>query len=337
MTDVMETTIEEREAPSYGDHEVLIEMSDVGICGSDVHFYEHGNIGDYAVEEPLVLGHECAGVVSEVGSAVTGLDPGDRVAIEPGVPCRRCEHCKRGEYQICPHVTFMAIPPHDGAFREQVAWPADYVYPIPDSLTTAEAALCEPLSCGIHVSRVAGVGPGDTMLVAGSGPIGILCMATAREAGATDLLDTGRHDRKLVVAGEMGADRTINVREEDPVAVVEEYTDGRGVDAAVDAVGAKSALDAAIDATRRGGTVVLYGFDDDLVADVDVLDHIVTEKDVRGAFRYADTWPAAISLADERIDLETIVDFETTLDGVDESFRRVMESDVVKGMVSVGD
>lgn len=172
LTDTERFELRDRDRPTPASDEVLVAVRDVGICGSDVHYYERGRIGDHVATDPLILGHESAGVVVEVGADVDSHEPGDRVAMEPGVPCRRCEQCKRGEYHLCPDVEFMATLPDDGAFTEYVAWPADYAYALPDSVSTLEGALCEPLSVGIHACRRADVGVGDSVLVTGAGPIG---------------------------------------------------------------------------------------------------------------------------------------------------------------------
>ena len=141
-----EFRIERRDRPTPEADEVLVAVRDVGICGSDVHYYTHGRIGEYVVENPLVLGHESAGEVVDAGDDVEGIAAGDRVTMEPGVPCEECDHCRRGVYNRCPDVRFMATPPVDGAFTEYVAWPADYVYRLPEDVSTRAGALCEPLS-----------------------------------------------------------------------------------------------------------------------------------------------------------------------------------------------
>ena len=336
LLDTEQFEIQDRDRPTPGDDEVLVAIRDVGICGSDVHYYEHGRIGDYVVEEPLVLGHESAGEVVEVGPDVDGLAVGDRVSLEPGVPCRRCAHCKRGEYHLCESVTFMATPPHDGAFAEYVAWPADFAYRLPESVSIREGALCEPLSVGIHACRRGDVGTGDTVLVTGAGPIGLLAMEAARAAGATDVIVSDVVDRKLDLAAERGADRTVNPAEEGLAEAVAEHTDGVGADAAIEASGAESAVRATLDAVRRGGTVVFVGLSADDVIPLDHLAIIDGELDVRGSFRYANTYPAAIDLlADGAVDVEGIVDFEYPLSGVDAAFGRALESETVKGMIVV--
>ncbi|WP_225335304.1 NAD(P)-dependent alcohol dehydrogenase [Halomicrobium urmianum] len=327
--------LEERDRPAPGPDDVLVAISDVGICGSDVHYYEHGRIGDYVVEDPLILGHESAGEVVEVGERVTGLEPGDRVALEPGVPCRRCAHCKRGDYHLCEDVRFMATPPHDGAFAEYVAWPADFAYELPDDVSTVEGALCEPLSVGIHACRRGDVGTGDSVLITGAGPIGLLAMEAARAAGATDVVVSDVVDEKIEFAAERGADLAVDAAERDLEAAVDEYTDGEGVDVVIEASGAEPSIRSTIDVVRRGGTVVLVGLADEAEVPFDVLEVIDNELDVHGSFRYANTYDAAVDLLAEGVDVEGIVDFEAPLADVEDAFQRAMEPDVVKGVVTL--
>lgn len=328
--------LRERACPQPGPDDVLVAIRDVGICGSDIHYYEHGRIGEYVVESPLVLGHESAGEVVDVGDAVTGITPGDRVALEPGVPCRRCRHCKRGEYHLCESVEFMATPPHDGAFAEYVAWPADLCYPLPERVSTVEGALCEPLSVGIHATRRGGIGPGDTVLVAGAGPIGLLVAAAARAAGATDVLLSDIVPKKLEFARQRGVDRAINVAESDLTAAVDAYTDGVGADVGVECSGAEPSIKSTLDAVRRGGTVVLVGLADEAEVPINVLDVIDDELDVHGSFRYHNTYPTAIDLlADSVVDVEGIVDFESPLSEVDTAFDRATDPKIIKGLISI--
>lgn len=338
LVEPTEFELRDRDRPAPGRDDVLVAIHDVGICGSDVHYYEHGRIGDYVVEDPLVLGHESAGEVVEVGENVAGLAPGDRVALEPGVPCRRCAHCKRGDYHLCEEVEFMATPPHDGAFAEYVSWPADFAYELPENVSTTEGALCEPLSVGIHACRRGDVGTGDTVLVAGAGPIGLMTMGAAFASGATDVIVTDVVPEKLDFASERGADLTIDVSETDLETAVAEYTDGVGIDVVIEASGAEPSIRSTIDAVRRGGTVVLVGLADEANVPFDVLDVIDKELDVLGSFRYKNTYDAAIGLLeDDAVDVEGIVDFESSLDDIDDAFRRAMEPNVVKGMISFDD
>lgn len=325
-----------RERPTPGPSEVLIEMSDVGICGSDVHWYEHGRMGDRVVDEPLVLGHESAGRVVDTGDDVNGVAVGDRVAVEPGVPCGRCEHCRRGAYNLCSEVSFMATPGTDGAFREYVVWPADFVYSLPPSVSTREGALCEPISVGIQAVRRADIDAGDTVLVTGAGPIGTLVMDVAMAAGATNVAVADVVDSKLERAADRGANLTIDSGEEDIAAAIRDEF-GCGVDAAIEATGVPPAIEATLDAPRPGGTAVLVGLAPDETVPVDTFEIVSRQIDVRGSYRFANTYPAALSMiADGRIDAEGTVDFEMPLDRIAEAFERAQDPDVIKGVIPMG-
>ncbi|WP_336345916.1 NAD(P)-dependent alcohol dehydrogenase [Halalkalicoccus ordinarius] len=336
LVEPTEFELHDRNRPTPGSDDVLVAIRDVGICGSDVHYYEHGRIGDYVVEDPLVLGHESAGEVAEVGENVVGIEPGDRVALEPGVPCRRCTHCKRGDYHLCEDVVFMATPPHDGAFAEYVTWPADYAYELPDSVSMTEGALCEPLSVGIHACRRGDVGIGDTVLVTGAGPIGLMIIEAARAAGATDVIVTDVVPEKLEFARERGVDLAVNVSETDLEAAIDEFTDGVGADVVIEASGAEPSIRSTLNVVRRGGTVVLVGLASEATVPIDVLKLIDNEIDVHGSFRYKNTYDAAIDLlTDGTVDVEGIVDFRSSLGSIDDAFQQATESTVIKGMISI--
>jgi L-iditol 2-dehydrogenase len=337
LSDVESFELVDRPRPEPGPDQALVAVREVGICGSDVHYYERGENSGNVVDFPFVLGHESAGVVVETGEEVTGLEPGDRVAIEPGVPCRRCERCKAGEYHLCDEVTFMASPPDDGALAEYVAWPADFLHELPDDVSLREGALCEPLSVGVHACRRGEVGVGDSVLITGAGPIGLVAMEAARAAGATEVLISDVVEGKLDLAAERGADRTIDATEEDLAEAVADRMDGRGVDVAIEASGADPAIRSTIDAVRRGGTVVFVGLSPNAEIPLDHLAIIDRELDVRGSFRYANTYPAAIDLlADGTVDVVGLVDFEYPLVEAGTAFRRALESETVKGMIRVG-
>lgn len=324
-----------RDRPQPGASDVLVDVSDVGICGSDVHWYDHGRMGDRIVEEPLVLGHESAGQVVEIGRDVDSVAVGDEVAIEPGVPCRRCEYCRGGQYNLCRDVEFMATPGTDGAFREYVAWPADFVHTLPPSVSTREGALCEPLSVGIQAVRRADVDVGDTVLVMGAGPIGTLAMDVAKAAGATNLIAVDIVPAKLDRAADRGADLTIDARESNVTeAVRAEF--GAGVDVAIEATGAPPAIEAALDAPRPDGTVVLVGLAPDETVPVDTFELVRRQVDVRGSYRFANTYPAAISLLESgEVDAAGTIDFEMSLNRIGDAFERAKEPDAIKGLISM--
>jgi len=207
--------IEERPVPTPGPREVLVAVTSVGVCGSDVHWYEHGRIGDLVVRAPLVLGHESAGRVEAVGAEVTKHAVDDRVCLEPGVPCGRCRECRTGRYNLCADVSFFATPPVDGAFADYVTIHEDFAFALPDGMSDDMGALMEPLSVGIWACRKAGVTAGDRVLVTGAGPIGLLAMQVAKAFGATDVAISDVNELRLSVAERMGASRVLHPASDD--------------------------------------------------------------------------------------------------------------------------
>jgi len=334
LTEPGEFEIRERERPEPAADEALVRVREVGICGSDLHYYEHGRIGDSVVREPHVLGHESAGEVEAVGSDVDSLTAGDRVAIEPGLPCRRCAYCKAGEYHLCPDVTFIGSPPVDGAFAEYVAWPADFCHRLPETVSTREGALCEPLSVGIHAARRGEVATGDSVLVTGAGPIGHCVMEAVRAAGGTEVLVSEPVEEKRERALTRGADHVVDPSTESLAEAVGEYTEGRGVNVAIEASGARPAIETVPETVRRGGTVVLVGMPTAETVDVDALGAINAEVDVRGSYRYANTYPTAIELlADDVVDVSSMVEFDAPLADVESAFERALDPVTVKGTI----
>ena len=329
---------EERPRPEPGPTDVLVAVGRVGICGSDVHYYRHGRIGDFVVENPLVLGHESAGEVVAVGADVEDVAVGDRVALEPGVPCLDCDACRRGEYNLCPDVRFMATPPIDGAFTEYVAWPAEFAYPLPENVSTRVGALCEPLSVGLHAARRGNVDVGDTVLITGGGPIGMLAMEAARVAGASEIILSDVVPEKLERARARGADATVDPSQEDLVERVAELTSADGVDVVIEASGADTAIRSTTEVVRRGGSIALVGLAGEGEIPLDTHDIINDELDVHGSFRFRNTYPAAIDLlASGDVDVEGIIDFEMPLSELTAAFERTDDPSLVKGMVTVGD
>ncbi|ELZ97983.1 zinc-binding dehydrogenase [Haloferax mucosum ATCC BAA-1512] len=326
----------QRPRPSPGAEEVLVRMNHVGICGSDIHYFQHGRIGEYVVESPLILGHESAGEVVAVGRDVEHLSVGDRVALEPGVPCGECVRCRTGSYNLCPEVVFMATPPDDGAFAEFVAWDADFAYRLPASVSTRAGALCEPLSVGIHATRRGEIGLGDSVLVTGAGPIGMMVLKAARAAGAGDIIVSDVVPSKLARAEKAGATTTVNVAEEDLSDAVAAATDDNGVDIVVEASGAAAAITSTTDVVRRGGTIVCIGLtqDDDIPISMNEL--VDKELDLRGSFRFKNTYSDAISLLERgAVEVEDIIDFEMPMNDLTAAFERAQEPDVIKGIVTV--
>ena len=315
----LDLRLEEREVPTPGPDEVLVAVRAVGICGSDLHYWQEGRIGEFVVQAPLVLGHECAGVVVEVGSDVDTLAPGDRVALEPGVPCRRCSACKSGRYNLCPDVVFMATPPVDGAFAQYVVHAADFAYKLPDHVSLEEGALLEPLSVGIHAVGRAGVGLGDTVLVGGAGPIGLTALLAARAAGVARVIVSDVVTSRLELARSLGAAEVVDVRTANLAHEVARLTDGEGVDAVIECSGAEVSQQSGLAALRRGGVMVLVGLGAETVK-LPAVTLSNYELDVRGVFRYANTYPAAVQLvASGQVDLKPLVTHHYPLDQVVEA------------------
>jgi L-iditol 2-dehydrogenase len=297
---VGQVAMEERSVPEPAADEVLVEVRSVGVCGSDVHYFEHGRIGPYVVDSPLVLGHEAGGVVAAVGAEVTSLQVGQRVSIEPGVPCRSCRQCLAGHYNLCPDVRFFATPPYDGAFSQFVAMPAAFVYPVPDTISDDAAGLLEPLSVGVWACRRSQVAPGSTVLVTGAGPIGLIAAQTARAYGADAVTVTDVNPHRLRLAEKLGLG-TIDVSQTSLADA------GVEPDVLLECSGNARATWDAVSTMARAGRVVLVGMGGD---EVRLPLAYVQDRElmITGAFRYANTWPTAIQLvASGRVDLDSMV------------------------------
>jgi L-iditol 2-dehydrogenase len=295
-----EVAVEERPVPRPGAGEVLVEVGSVGVCGSDIHYYEHGRIGPYVVKTPLILGHEAGGVVVATGPGVATLREGQRVSIEPGVPCRSCSQCLAGRYNLCPDVKFFATPPYDGAFSQFVVMPEAFVFAVPDSISDDAAGLLEPLSVGVWACRRAGVEPGASVLVTGAGPIGLIAAQAARAYGADEVTVTDVNPHRLRLAERLGL-RAIDV-DATPLADA-----GIQPDVLLECSGNAWATWNAVSTVARAGRVVLVGMGGD---DVRLPLSYVQDRElvITGAFRYANTWPTAISLAASgRVDLDAMV------------------------------
>jgi L-iditol 2-dehydrogenase len=318
--------IEERERPQPGPREVLVEVTAVGVCGSDVHYYEHGRIGPFVVEAPLVLGHESAGRVVELGESASRHAVGDRVTLEPGVPCGRCRECRAGRYNLCPDVVFFATPPIDGAFAEFVTIHEDFAFALPDSLSDEEGALMEPLSVGVWACQKAGVSAGDRVLVTGAGPIGQLAMQCALAFGATDVIVSDVNERRLALAERTGATRIVRAGE--PL-------DELDADALIECSGHPDALTAGIKALRPAGVAVLVGMGPEEEGTLPLSVIQTREIWVTGTFRYANTYPTAIALAASgRVDLKAIISGHFGLDDAEAALRAGRDDpDSVKPMV----
>lgn len=330
--------VREVAGPRCGPRDVIVAPRAVGICGSDMHLYRHGRIGTSVVERPLVLGHEPAGEVVEVGAEVEGLKVCDRVIVEPGISCGACYWCQHGDYNLCPEVRFLGIPPSDGAMSELVGVPARYAHRMPGTMSWAEGAMIEPFAVGLEAVKRAGVRTGESVVVLGAGPIGLMILQAARIAGATSLIAVDVAERPLAMARQLGATAALDGREGDLPERVRELTEGRGADHAIEAVGAAATVQSALDVVRRGGTVTLVGIAGAPGIPLDTIKIVRTGLTVRSSFRYAHVHPGAIALAAEgRVNLKTLVTRSYAFAGVGEAFREVeaRKTEIVKGVVEL--
>jgi L-iditol 2-dehydrogenase len=294
--------LEDVPVPEPGPKEVLVEIEAVGVCGSDVHYYEEGRIGSFVVREPLILGHESMGIIVALGEDATKHELGERVALEPGVPDMTCRECRAGRYNLCPNVRFFATPPINGAFANYVAIHEDFAFTLPDNLSDNAGALMEPLSVGIWACRKAQVEAGDHVLVTGAGPIGLLAMQVALAQGATEVTITDAAPERLAMARKTGATRTINVSEE-PLSDA-----GVEVDALIECSGNPRALGDGIRCIRPAGIAVVVGMGPGEESSIPLAFIQNREITLTGTFRYANTYPAAIELATTgKVDLDAIV------------------------------
>lgn len=304
---VEDLVIEERQAPEPGPNEVVVQVNAVGVCGSDVHYYQHGRIGDFVVREPMVLGHESAGIVVGVGSAVDQRRIGTRVSIEPGVPDLTCPECLAGRYNLCPAMRFFATPPVDGSLAELVAVHEVFAHPVPDSISDDAAALLEPLSVGVWACRKGAVGVGSRVLITGAGPVGLVALQCALAFGAAEVVVADINPHRLELAKRLGATAVVDVS----VTPL----DSSGVEPTVllECSGHAGSTVAGLKTLTRAGRAVLVGMGDDGLPLP--LGHIQTrEIQVTGTFRYANTWPSAIALASSsRVDLDSLVTGHFTL------------------------
>ena len=340
MNGIGKMGFEERPIPVPKDDEVLVKLEYVGICGSDLHYYESGAIGDYVVKPPFVLGHEPGGIIVEVGKNVTHLRPGDRVALEPGKTCGHCEFCKTGRYNLCPDVVFFATPPVDGVFQEYVAHEAALCFKLPDNVSTLEGALIEPLAVGFHAALQGDAHLGQTAVVMGSGCIGLVSMMALKARGVSRVFVVDVMEKRLQKAMELGADGVINGSSEDVLQRMEKLTGGRGADLIIETAGSEITASQAIRIAKKGAVIVLVGYSrtGEMTLPMSLaLDKELTFKTV---FRYRNIYPLAIdAVASGKVNLKGIVTdifpFSCVQEAMDASVSR--KADIVKAVIQVSE
>ena len=330
--------IEERPVPEPKEGEVLIKIGYVGICGSDVHYFETGAIGDFVVKPPFVLGHEAAGTVIALGSGVTSLRVGDRVAMEPGKTCGHCEFCRTGRYNLCPDVEFFATPPYDGVFQEYVAYDASMCFKLPDNVSLMEGALIEPLAVGFHAANQGGAHIGQKAVVFGSGCIGLMCLLALKAEGVTEVYVVDVIQKRLDKALALGATAVINSKEEDAIARIAELAGGYGVDIAIDTAGADATINQAIRMVKPGGTIVCVGYSKSGQVTLDMSVALNKEITFRTVFRYRHIYPMAIAaVASGRICLKDVITDKFKLCDIQEAMDKSVSDkvNIVKAVIEV--
>lgn len=295
MNQIGKFDFEERPIPEVKDDNVLVKLDYVGICGSDMHLFEDGYIGENHVTQPMVLGHEPGGVVVETGKNVTNLKVGDRVAIEPGIPCWKCDYCRSGKYNLCPNVYFYAsLPVVEGAFAEYLSHPANLCYKLPENVSTLEGALMEPLAVGFHAALQSGAQVGSTAVILGAGCIGLVTMLALKSMGVSTIIVVDLMQNRLDRALSLGASQVINAKEKDSVQEVLRLTNG-GAEYVFETAGSEVTIFQTAKMVKRGGTITLVGYTKDGIAKMNVNWLIDNEITIKTVFRYRNIYPKAIA------------------------------------------
>ncbi|XP_064093026.1 sorbitol dehydrogenase-like [Macrobrachium nipponense] len=329
--------LEQREIPTPGKGEVLIQITRVGICGSDVHYWWRGRAGRFVVESPIVLGHESSGTVVQCGPGVQNLKPGDRVAIEPGVPCRSCELCRTGRYNICPEVKFCATPPVDGTLTRYYVHPADFCFRLPDHVSDEEGALLEPLAVAVYSCRRAEVSLGSPVLILGAGPIGLVSLLAAKALGAGPICITDINGDRLSFAKGLGADYAVNVKDLTPEGVAARVREAlpSPPTSVIECSGAVSSYQAGILAAGPRGVMVTVGRGNYEVS-LPLTTAAAKELDIRGIFRYANCYGTALALvASGQVDLSSLVTHHFSINDVHQAFHTAKDGKAIKVMIKI--
>ena len=332
--------IKEIEVPEVGEKEVLVQLEYVGICGSDVHYFHHGNCGAYKVnlEEDYMLGHECAGTVVEVGANVKDLKVGDKVALEPGITCGQCEFCKAGKYNLCPDVVFLATPPVQGCYEEYIAFPENMCFKLPENMTTKEGCLIEPLSVGFHAANQGDVQVGESVVILGAGCIGLVTLLACKAHGAGNIIVADIVDARLEKAKELGATHVINSKEVNALEEIARLTGGKGADKVFETAGSPVTIAQTAFAVKRGGTITLVGLSAQEEINFNFAQIMDKEATIKSVFRYRNIYPKAIeAVSAGAIDVNGIVTHEFDLEHIQEAFEEAInnKTDIVKAVIKI--
>lgn len=327
---------QERDIPQPGKGELQIKLEYVGVCGSDLHFYKEGRLANWELDGPLVLGHEPGGVVTDIGEGVEGFKIGDKVALEPGIPCGMCEDCRKGHYNLCRHVKFMAIPHEkDGVFAEYCVHSSSMCYKLPDNVDTMEGGLMEPLAVALHATELSNAKIGERAIVLGSGCIGLCTVMALKARGVSEIYVTDVVDKRLEKALEVGATRVFNSLKEDIVAFAKTLPGG-GADQVYECAGNRVTTLQTCKLIKRAGKVTLVGVSPDPILELDVATLNAMEGTVYSVYRYRNLYPTAIAaVAAGTIPVKKIVshvfNFEDCIEAIDFSLNH--KDEVIKAVI----
>ncbi|KAH7355007.1 sorbitol dehydrogenase [Rhexocercosporidium sp. MPI-PUGE-AT-0058] len=334
--------IEEAPYPAIEDqHDVVIQIAYVGVCGSDVHFWNHGGIiNKVDPSRPLVMGHEASGTIHEVGTAVTSLKIGDKVAIEPGCPCRRCKSCRAGRYNLCPEMKFAADPPYShGALTKYFKVPEDFCYKLPDFMGLDEGVLVEPLAVAVHASRLADVRSGQDVVIFGAGTIGLLCAAVAKAMGARKVVSIDVNDSRLEFVQKFAGAVTYHPAREDSAEttasnIVKFHGLNEGGDVVLEATGVESCIEAGISVLKRGGTYIQVGLGKSKV-EFPIVKLSEKEINMKGCFRYnAGDYDLALHLLEsKKVSVKDLITGVEPFERATIAWERTKKGDGIKNLI----
>ncbi|WP_158813922.1 L-idonate 5-dehydrogenase [Methylocapsa sp. S129] len=319
--------VENLDIPELGANDIRVRIAAGGICGSDLHYYNHGGFGVVRLREPMVLGHEIAGVVESVGASARRVKAGDRVAVSPSRPCNKCKFCLEGRQNQCLDMRFygsaMRFPHVQGAFREVLVCDEAQAHVVADGVSLGEAAMAEPLAVCLHGARRAGPLLGKNVLITGSGPIGALAVIAARRAGAAEIIVTDVADGALGFARKVGADKTINIAAE-PQALAPYAADKGAFDVMFEASGNEAALRGGLDVVRPGGVIVQLGLGGEMKLPVNTI--VAKEIELRGTFRFHEEFALAVALIGKGlVDVKPLISATLPFTAATEAFELAMD------------
>lgn len=326
----------ERDIPQPGKGELQIKLEYVGVCGSDLHFYQEGQLANWTLDGPLALGHEPGGVVTAIGEGVEGFEIGDKVSIEPAVPCGECEDCRKGHYNLCKNIKMLAIPgERDGVNAEYCVHSASMCYKLPENMTTLEGAMIEPLAVGMHATELSNAKIGETAIVLGSGCIGLCTIMSLKARGVSEIYVADIMDKRLEKAMEVGATRVFNSTRES----IEEFAKtlpGGGADQVYECAGNRVTTLQTCKLIKRAGKVTLVGVSPEPILELDIATLNAMEGTIYSVYRYRNLWPKAIAaVSSGLIPVKDIVshqfDFKDCIEAIDYSLNH--KDEVIKAVV----